>query len=95
MKNKIIVVLALGFLASCATKPVQKTEPVVTETTGDVMVANGKNLYEGKCGKCHDLPKTNAYTAEKWVDILKWMQPKAKISDQERETIHFYLTRQL
>jgi cytochrome c5 len=51
-------------LASCATKPVQKTEPVVTETTGDVMVANGKNLYEGKCGKCHDLPKTNAYTAE-------------------------------
>jgi cytochrome c5 len=28
------------------------------------MVANGKNLYEGKCGKCHDLPKTNAYTAE-------------------------------
>jgi cytochrome c5 len=97
MKKTITFIAVVVVLYSCGTKQaVQKQpEPVETETTSAVIIENGKNLYEGKCGKCHDLPKVNAFSHEKWDGILKWMQPKAKITDKERGEIYFYLTRQL
>jgi len=52
----------------------------------------GKDMYESKCGKCHDLPSASSFSAEEWQSIMLRMQPKAKISDEQREAIYTYLT---
>jgi cytochrome c5 len=55
-------------------------------------LAEGKNLYENNCAKCHKLFAPTDYTAEQWTPIVLRMQKKAKIQDDEREKIYFYLT---
>ena len=96
MKIKIITVAALlsVFLYSCGgTKTVAPTAAVETVAKVELSpaLAEGKGLYENNCAKCHQLYAPTEYTAEKWTGILKWMQPKAKITDEQRTSIYNYL----
>ncbi|SCY95600.1 c-type cytochrome [Flavobacterium caeni] len=50
-----------------------------------------KVLYENKCAQCHPLFKPSDFSAQQWVPILKSMQIKAKIDDQQREEIYAYI----
>ncbi|MEC4005026.1 cytochrome c [Flavobacterium sp. SUN052] len=96
MKTKITtaIVLVAVFLYSCG-----GSKSVATATTVETVkkveltpaLAEGKGLYENNCAKCHRLYDPAEYTAEKWTGILKWMQPKAKITDEQRTTIYNYL----
>jgi cytochrome c5 len=94
MKTKIITVIALLaiVLYSCGGS---KSAPAAVETVKknelSPALAEGKGLYENNCAKCHKLYDPADYTAEKWTGILKWMQPKAKITDEQRTSIYNYL----
>ena len=51
----------------------------------------GKVVFESKCGKCHDLPTASSFSAEEWKTIMLRMQPKAKITDEQRDAVYNYL----
>lgn len=96
MKTKIITAIALVsvFLYSCGgskSVPSTSTTETVKKMELTPALAEGKGLYENNCAKCHVLHEPAEYTAEKWTGILKWMQPKAKITDEQRTTIYNYL----
>lgn len=65
--------------------------PKPANTTDMAMVAEGKNVYEGKCGRCHGLKNTGDYTAERWDGILRSMVPKAKLNDMETQQVTAYV----
>ncbi len=56
------------------------------------MIAEGKELYDTRCAKCHDLPKPADFNDEKWVGIMNAMAPKAKLSKEQSETVYNYVT---
>jgi len=92
MKTKIVslALLAIMFYSCGGSKsaaPMSDTKKV--EMTPEL--AEGKSLYENNCAKCHKLYEPEKFTAEKWTGILKWMQPKAKITDEQRTSIYNYL----
>ncbi|MBU3680790.1 MAG: hypothetical protein FGM16_02490 [Flavobacterium sp.] len=43
--------------------------------------SKGKDLFDSRCAECHDLPKPQEYSKEKWVRILDRMKDKAKLDD--------------
>ena len=56
-----------------------------------VMVDAGKIVYEAKCGKCHGLKEPVKYTQERWVGIVNWMAPRAKVMDEEKTQVVAYV----
>lgn len=99
MKIKYILFVLLIVVAfSCSPKVIPPPAPTVEELNAPAAVVltqnqiEGKAIFENNCAKCHQLYKPSTYSAEKWTSILKWMQPKAKISDAEREQIYDYVT---
>jgi cytochrome c5 len=58
-------------------------------------LADGKDLYENNCGKCHDLFKPNDFSKEAWAPILVSMQEKAGMSDMQMASISNYIYAQL
>lgn len=51
----------------------------------------GRELYVNRCASCHQLYMPNAYSPTEWVHNLEEMQPKAKITDEEKSLIYNYL----
>ena len=105
MKSKILTLTAVTMLlVSCATKkapmaPTDATAPAVTETVKAAELtpelAEGKNLYENSCGRCHKLYEPKKYTKEEWQPILVRMQKKAKLDDTNMASITNYIHSQL
>lgn len=104
MKSKILILAAVVLLVvSCGTQKtasVATTEPVpVYETTKAVALtpelAEGKNLYENSCARCHKLYEANKFTQEEWKPILTRMQKKAKLDDAQMVSISNYINSQL
>jgi cytochrome c5 len=58
-------------------------------------LAEGKDLYENNCAKCHDLFKPQDYSKENWAPILVSMQGKAHLSDIQMASISNYIYAQL
>ena len=96
MKTKLVIVALFGtLLFSCAPKVVSPAAPPVVEVKATALtpeLAEGKNLYENNCAKCHKLYDRHEFSAEEWTPITLRMQKKAKIQDAEREKIYNYLT---
>lgn len=104
MKTKITIGLfALAITYGCTAKKAVTPNPEVKEAvlgqpftpklaiTAETL-AEGKSLYGMNCAKCHELYDTKSFTAEEWKPIVLRMQPKARISDEQREKIYAYLT---
>jgi cytochrome c5 len=92
MKTKVIVVALLAIvLYSCggskSTTPIAEAKKVALSPE----LAEGKNLYENNCAKCHKLYDPKDFTKEEWTPIVMRMQQKAKISDTDREKIYNYI----
>ncbi len=97
--KKTIVSIALFsialFLQSCDTpnaaaktdKPAEKA----VATASKEVIAQGKSLYETKCGRCHALYKTTDFTVIQWRKNVNDMAPKANLSDTEREAVFAYV----
>jgi cytochrome c5 len=63
-----------------------------SEKTAQAILDEGKTIYANSCTKCHELPETSKYTAEKWTEIMKWMAPKAKLTDEQSKLVYNYVT---
>ena len=104
MKYKIIALAALAVIIySCAAKsspptataevkPAPKAEVKNIATVMTPELAEGKNLYENNCAKCHKLYDTKEFSAEDWKPIVSRMQKKAHLDDLAGEKIYNYVT---
>jgi len=105
-KISVSLLILAAVVFSCSKKtvptttetPAAKTDTVaivtpsteVTPPTAE-MIAAGKMTYEANCGKCHGLHATTEYTASRWVGIVSWMAPKAKLSDDQKKNVLAYV----
>jgi cytochrome c5 len=71
------------------TKPVG--EILDMSNSPEAKMGNGKQVYYVKCSKCHQAKEPELYTAERWVKIVDWMGPRAKITEIEKENILLYV----
>lgn len=51
----------------------------------------GKQIFAGRCGRCHSLPETNQFTVVKWDDILPDMFPRARLNNEEALHVRTWL----
>ncbi|WP_264536737.1 c-type cytochrome [Flavobacterium sp. N1736] len=103
MKAKILTLTAVTLLLiSCGTKKSTLSAPATpavietvkaTELTPEL--AEGKNLYENSCVKCHKLYEPKKFSQEEWKPILTRMQKKAHLDDTQMASISNYITSQL
>ena len=90
----VLALLALALAAGCSKQepPKQAAPPAAPATPP---LADGKTLFESKCGVCHGLDRATSRTEtrEKWASIVKEMQGKKAewISDVEASKIVDYL----
>ncbi|RUT72030.1 cytochrome c [Flavobacterium cupreum] len=106
MKSKIITLATAAlFVVSCGTQkaaPVAAAEPAAptaTETAKAVTLtpelAEGQNLYENNCAKCHKLFEPKKFTREEWTPILVRMGKKAHLDAAQMTSITNYINSQL
>lgn len=97
MKLKITSLALLGIvLYSCAPKVAPPPPPVAKGPDVAVVaesndIAEGKELYENNCAKCHKLYDPKDYSDQDWLPILEVMKKKAKISDAQHDKIYAYI----
>jgi cytochrome c5 len=72
----------------------EEAKPIVdpSEKKETKQVMAGKETFNAKCGRCHDLKTPETYTATKWVKIIDWMAPKAKLDASEKENVLAYVS---
>ncbi|MDZ4810156.1 MAG: hypothetical protein SGI96_18115 [Bacteroidota bacterium] len=70
-----------------------KEPPPPAKKTVDVKpdIATGKIIFTNRCGNCHDLPKPEQYTAQRWEGILSYMIPRARLNDEQGVHVTAYL----
>ncbi len=68
--------------------------PACTDATKQQQLLSGRKLYVDHCSGCHNLHLPKEYDAVGWKKELNEMQPKAKITDEEKQLIFEYLTSQ-
>ncbi|TDX84522.1 hypothetical protein [Epilithonimonas xixisoli] len=96
MKKYLYSVCLVGVIVySCKT---QQTTTTTTETstitanlTKEEMLKKGEDLFNLRCGRCHDLPKPSDFTVEDWKPIMASMAPKAKLNAEETNWVLAYV----
>lgn len=100
--NRYTTILAIAaisiLMAQCTAKKTTTTakspEEVVAEVkknyTEDEM-AEGKTIFLGSCGKCHDLVEPEERTVSKWERVLPRMSKKAKLEDDQAGKVRAYV----
>ncbi len=93
----VAVLFAAAAVVGCAKKeePTPAAAPAAPAASPASPVAEGKALFEQKCGVCHDLDRATgrAETRTSWAEIVKTMQMKKAdwISDAEAAKILEFL----
>lgn len=54
-------------------------------------VVSGNQIFDLKCGKCHDLKAPADFTAAEWIPIMDIMAGKAKLSADEKDQVDSYV----
>lgn len=67
--------------------PPPPPEPVIPAAD----LAAGKIIYETKCIRCHAAKPVEAYTADRWVGILRSMVPKARLDSIQTAQLTLYV----
>jgi len=89
-------VMLLAFAIGCAKQePPKPAAPAAPVAAPAAPAADGKTLFDNKCGVCHGIDRATARseTKEKWASIVKDMQGKKAdwISDADAAKIVDYL----
>lgn len=96
----VVSMMLLAFAVGCAKQePPRPAAPAAPAAAAPAApAADGKALFESKCGVCHGLDRPTALkeTKEKWASIVKEMQGKKNdwISDADASKIVDYLAAQ-
>jgi cytochrome c5 len=84
----VVVIVACSPKVNTTTKaPAPVTDRVIL-----ARITEGKSIYESNCNKCHSLHNPGKYNEKEWTNHLDRMAPKAKITDEQKETIFAYLS---
>jgi cytochrome c5 len=106
MKYKVLALAVLTVIVySCASKSnapmaAKPAEPATTTpapvpgvaTVMTPELAQGKELYDNNCAKCHKLYDAKDFSAEEWKPIVDRMQIKAHLDAVQGQKIYNYLT---
>jgi len=92
MKKVIIGILSLACIIHGCSPTL--FIPASTDAMMQQQLLSGRKLYVEHCGGCHNLHFPKEYDATGWKKHLEEMQPKAKITDEEKQLIFQYLTSQ-
>lgn len=93
-----VVLTACGSAKSTAVAsapPAATTAETVPAKELTPELAEGKNLYENSCARCHKLYEPAKFSKEEWQPILVRMQKKAKLDDVKMASITNYIHSQL
>jgi mono/diheme cytochrome c family protein len=91
----VLSLLVLTLAVGCSKQEAPKQEAPPAAAPAAAPLADGKTLFEAKCGVCHGIDRAavRSETKEKWAGIVKEMQAKKAgwISDAEASRIVDYL----
>ncbi|WP_293890929.1 cytochrome c [Flavobacterium sp.] len=93
-----VIIYSCASKSSVPTTEVKKSEPAATTTAVKIAtvmtpeLAEGQNLYENNCAKCHKLYDSKDFSTEEWKPIVARMQKKAHLDDMQGQKIYNYLT---
>ena len=87
--KKYLYFIPILFLISCASELYQPING--TEKTSLEDLKKGRTIYVNKCSTCHQLRLPNKFNSNEWEVNLNKMQPKAKITENEKQLIYQYL----
>lgn len=87
--KKAYFLLLFPFFLSCATQLYVPSESINNIPLADLK--HGRELYVRNCASCHQLYAPEKYQPKVWAQNLEEMQPKAKISNAEKDFIYQYL----
>lgn len=67
--------------------------PVENDVLVQQNLMDGRKLYIEKCSGCHNLFLPPQFTEEQWLKNLDEMQFRSTITDQQKESIYYYLSK--
>lgn len=79
---------SVPLITSRETEPKKKEKPRITITPD---LISGKTIFINRCGKCHDLPLPEQFTAQRWEGILSYMIPRARLTDEQDVHVAAYV----
>lgn len=103
MNVQYAVVITLFCFISISVACTHKTLPVITARKTEPVkpitkvvdiepdLTTGKIIFANSCGRCHDLPKPEQYSAKRWEVILSRMIPRARITIDQSVHLTAYL----
>ena len=100
MKKNLLVFFLFAIIIACNKKAIptiperERQETPAKEISTMTVVpdlARGKTIFMNRCGRCHDLPKPEQYTATRWEKILSTMMPKARLNPEQEVHITAFL----
>jgi hypothetical protein len=99
---KVYFLFAAGsllLLNSCS-KNTNTSDSYYTPTAANVTpnatlaeLQQGRDLYLGKCGTCHQIYSPDSFNASNWQNILSMMAPRAGLSSANSTLVYKYVTR--
>lgn len=106
MRTKILTIVVIALLIySCGnSKSLTTTKATTTNVTEaneikkvemTTVIAEGKNLYENNCAKCHKLYAATDFSKDEWSPIVLRMQKKSHLEEADGQKIYNYLIQQL
>jgi hypothetical protein len=90
MKKIAAITFALAVIWACSPKTSPALESGEPRTLSADAVA-GQELFTGKCGRCHDLPVVEEYSAKRWKKIVPPMAKKAKLDATQESQVMAYV----
>lgn len=84
LKNSLVLIFLVLVVAACS-KKMSATKAPPAE------VVSGNQIFDAKCGRCHDLKKPVDFTAAEWIPIMESMAKKAKLNAEEKEQVTSYV----
>ena len=99
--RKIIVLVSIAFMLfiimvnctpklSPAVSNVPSKNDIWLKYSSD-QLAEGKQIFESHCNKCHALKDPASRTPEEWSKVLRKMIPRAKLGDSDADLARAYI----
>lgn len=88
-----LVMLLAGFVFACSSSLYVPKESTLYKKEVLNALQKGRAIYIKKCGGCHTLYLPEKYGTSQWRLQTERMAAKAKLTDQEKELILGYLTK--
>jgi mono/diheme cytochrome c family protein len=96
----LFILSAALFLLNSCSKNTNSADSYYTPTAANVTsnaslaeLQQGRDLYLGKCGACHQIYSPDNFTASDWQNILAAMAPRAGLSSANKNLVYKYVTR--